>query len=153
MGDDAGTPAGDELESPSREQVGDFLARLPEDQRKEILAASGHLVSLTTSENYSGQVPDPATAEVYERLAPGSAKRFIDLAEKEQDIRTETMRRSYRLEVMKIFGSISLSVLLLGISAFATWLGNAIIAVPIGLAGVISLFFRLYRSGKSANGP
>ena len=60
------------------------VEQLPEDQQEPIRRA---LRSVTVAEAFSGPIPPPRVIEAYERIAPGSAHRILQMAEKQQDHR------------------------------------------------------------------
>lgn len=69
----------------SEEDFAEFIklaAQLPEDTSPELLVALA-----VRSTAYAGPVPPPAMVERYEAMSPGSAGRFLAIAEKEQRIR------------------------------------------------------------------
>lgn len=133
------------------EQIGNLIANLPEDQRRQILDAAGQLVTLesTISAFFSGPIPPPSHLEEYERILPGSAQAIMDMAREEQRIKADSLRGPLANERLKTWGSIWIGTGMLLVAALATYLGHAVIAIPLGLAGVVSFLFRRYVRTRS----
>ena len=96
-------------------------------------------------ETYSGPLPTPADFENYNRVVPGAAERILGMAEREQQIRADGQAKILANDKKRINGATLLGFVLLIIAGIATWQGIALIAVPLGLAGVmITVLRRLF---------
>ena len=93
-------------------------------------------------ETYSGPLPTPADFENYNRVVPGAAERILGMAEREQQIRADNQAKILTNDTKRIHGATLLGVGLLVIAGIAAWQGAALIALPLGLAGVISVVLR-----------
>ena len=146
----APTDAGD-LQDDESERLRNLIADLPEEERRQILKAAGRLTSLeaTFSAFFSGPLPPPSYFEEYERILPGSAQAILDMAKEEQKITTESLRGPLANERLKTWGAIWIGTGMLAVAAYATYLGNAVIAVPLGLAGIASFLLRQYGKRRS----
>ena len=65
------------------------------------------------------------------------------MAEGEQEIRQEAQRGAIANDRRKINAATTIGVGMLAVAALATWLGQVWIAIPIGLAGLITTLVRL----------
>ena len=95
----------------SVQEIGEQLAQLPEDQRNKVLKAAQQLQQLTqvestVSASCSGPLPPPAHYAEYERIALGTAKKIVRMAEREQEIRAITLKGSVKNERRRIDGAI-----------------------------------------------
>lgn len=128
--------------------LGEQLAKLPEAERRQVLEATQKPAKLTRVQStsvasFSGPLPPPQHLAEYEEIVPGAGKRILRMAEREQDIRANSLDGLNRNERRRVYGAVALGLGVLAISAYATFLGEPIIAVPLGLAGVISLLLKL----------
>ena len=98
--------------------------------------------SLEIHQVYSGPLPTPADFENYNRVVPGAAKRILGMAEREQQIRADNQAKILANDAKRINSATLLGVGLLVIAGIAAWQGAALIALPLGLAGVISVVLR-----------
>ena len=113
------------------------LAALPEDEkRKEITAVISH------TQIFSGPLPNPEAFAKYNEVLPNAADRILGMAEKEQDIRHEAQKGAIANDRSRINAITIVALSLVGVAGVATWLGEEVIAIPLGLAGVIGAIFR-----------
>lgn len=91
---------------------------------------------------FSGPLPSPEDFEGYNRALPGAADRIISMAEKEQQIRADGQDGILANDRRRINGAILIGLALIGIAGFAAWNGSALIAIPLGLAGVVGSVIR-----------
>lgn len=113
------------------------LAALPEDEkRKEITAFISH------TQIFSGPLPNPEAFAKYNKVLPDAADRIVRMAEKEQEIRHEAQRGAIDNDRRRINATTIVALSIVGVAGVATWLGQELIAIPLGLAGVIGTIIR-----------
>ena len=78
----------------------------------------------------------------YEAILPGCANRFLQLNEKEQLARHTENTKIIHNDRYRIGGAIFVSGALIAASAFAVALGQPQVAIPLGLAGILSPFVK-----------
>lgn len=141
-------------------RLGQQIAELPKEQRQHLEGLIGQLAQVETTmvSAFSGPLPPPEALAEYEKVCPGLAERIVVMAEREQRIREKGQddyiplkRAALTNERIKIFGAAFVSTVLFSVAGLATYLGNPIIAVPLGLAGFGSalLQFILRWSGRT----
>ena len=106
------------------------------DEQKQQLAQQ---VSLKL---FSGPLPSPDDLKRYDEAAPGAADRILTVFEKEQQMQADGQAGILDTERRRIDRATLLGLALIGIAGIATWKGAAVIAVPLGLAGVIGTLIR-----------
>ncbi len=115
----------------------DELAALPEDEkRKEITATVSH------TQVFSGPLPTPEAFARYNEVQPDAADRILGMAEKEQEIRHEAQRGAIANDRHRIVAATIIALAIVAVAGMATWLGQASIAIPLGLAGLLGTVFR-----------
>ena len=115
----------------------DDLASLPEDEkRKEIIATISH------TQTFSGPLPTPEAFAGYNEVQPDAADRILGMAEKEQEIRHEAQREVIANDRRRINATTVIALAIVAVAGVATWLGQASIAIPLGLAGLLGSIFR-----------
>lgn len=112
--------------------------------------------------SYSGPLPAPQAFAEYEVTLPGAAREILDMAKNEQkirerlatreldsrdreldirekalDIRSNATTTMLRVDSKRVNLSFIATLIILAIAGFAAWQGNALIAVPLGIAGVV----------------
>lgn len=113
------------------------LAALPEDEkRKEITSFISH------TQIFSGPLPNPEAFAKYNEILPNAADRIVRMAEKEQEIRHEAQRGAIDNDRRRINATTIVALSIVGVAGVATWLGQELIAIPLGLAGVIGTIIR-----------
>ena len=113
------------------------IAALPDDEKqREITAVISH------TQIYSGPLPSPEAFARYNEVLPNAADRILGMAEKEQEIRHEAQRGSITNDRHRIRAALFVALAIVGVAGLATWFGQAWIAVPLGLAGVLGTFVR-----------
>ena len=71
----------------------------------------------------------------------------MSMAEGEQQIRAEGQAGILANDRKRIIGGMLMGMSLIAVAALATWLGYALIALPIGLAGVLTTLVRQVLNG------
>lgn len=99
-------------------------------------------ISSSSSSSFSGPLPPSAEFERYNQVIPGAGDRILKMAEKEQQLREAGQKGAIRNDAKRISGAVILGLTLIAVSGLATWLGNPIIALPLGLAGILTAFTR-----------
>lgn len=126
----------------------DELAALPEDEKRKEITAT---VSI-----FSGPLPTPEAFARYNEVQPDAADRILGMAEKEQEIRHEAQRRAVEAQRgvveaqrgaiandrRRIVAATIIALAVVAVAGMATWLGQASIAIPLGLAGLLGTVFR-----------
>ena len=144
----------DESESqengPEKQALETFLRSLPQELREKIEAlppdGRGTLLEITASFSYT-QSPylPPEVLKAYEEILPGAADRHFRLPEKQQEIQAKTNKGLLSNDRRRINGQIAIALAIIAVAGLATWLGNAIIALPFGLAGFVALWVKTIR--------
>lgn len=119
-------------------QIKEVIESLPEEQKLEVL---GKATSISLS--YSGPLPHPADLEEYERILPGAADRILSMAEKEQALRESHSIDHFRGMRIQVHWAGVAAVGLLVVAGIAAWFGNEMIALPLGLVGLMSLIIQM----------
>lgn len=91
---------------------------------------------------HSGPLPAPADFEKYDKTLPGAAERILSMAEAEQKIRIDATQALTANDTRRIHSATIVSILLVLVAGLATWLGNAWIAVPLGVIGIVGSIAR-----------
>ena len=100
------------------------------------------LVQQVSLKLFSGPLPSPDDLKRYDEAAPGAADRILTVFEKEQQMQADGQAGILDTERRRIDRATLLGLALIGIAGIATWKGAAVIAVPLGLAGVIGTLIR-----------
>ena len=135
---------------PEKQALETFLRSLPQELREKIEAlppdGRGTLLEITASFSYtrSPYLP-PEVIKAYEEIMPGAADRIFRLPEKQQEIQAKTNERLLGNDRRRINGQIAIALGIIAVAGLATWLGNAIIALPFGLAGFVTLWVKTIR--------
>ena len=119
------------------EKVIEELSALPKDEQRRVITAVTHI------EAFSGPLPSPDAFERYNQVVPDAGNRILAMAEREQEIRQEAQRGAIANDRRKIDAATILGLGMLVVAGLATWFGQIWIALPIGLAGVITTLARL----------
>ena len=113
------------------------------DLQQQALQDGGQALHIqSTLSAFTGPLPPPEDFKKYEENLPGATNRILSMAEKEQQIRSAGQAGMIANDSRRINYAMFLGIFLLIIAGIATWNGNAVIAVPLGLAGVISTIIR-----------
>jgi len=130
-----------QTESSSSELVRQ-VANLPDEKKLELYAI---LEMSRIGTAFSGPLPHPEDFKKYADILPNAADRIMAMAENEQKIRADGQAGMLANDRKRINGSIWLGTSLIVVAGLATWLGHALIALPLGLVGVFSSLIRLVR--------
>ena len=144
---------------PESQAIETFLRSLPQELREKIEAlppdGRGTLLEITASFSYmQSPYPPPEIIRAYEEILPGAAERVFRLPERQQEIQAETNKGLLGNDRRRINGQIAIALAIIVVAGIATWLGNAIIALPFGLAGFVTLWIKTIRdflTGKRKN--
>ena len=128
-----GNPNGPDL---AEAIVAAVATKLSEEQKSSLVQ------ELSISRSFSGPLPPPDDFERYNKVAPDAANRILAMAEKEQQIRADGQSGAIRNDGRRINGAIAMGIALIGVAGLATWLGSAIIALPLGLVGAVAAIIR-----------
>lgn len=143
-----------ELSKPATDQKsaqsGKPAALTPQDQaaiREVAELVMDHPDELTTEvihvqTSFSGPLPSPEDFARYNQTLPGAADRILAMAEKEQQIRANGQKGKLHNDSKRINTATFLGLMLIVVAGIAAWNGDIGIAVPLGLAGVISAVLR-----------
>ena len=118
------------------EQIQSLIENLPEEKRLQVIET----IDLYSS--FKGPIPSPEDFHEYNKTLPGAAERIMRMAEEEQNIRKTDITYSFKHKQtrIRIAGFVAFS--LIGVAGLATWLGSAIIAIPLGLVGLATIIIR-----------
>ena len=116
--------------------VAAVAARLSEEQKTHLIQ------TFSVSQSFSGPLPPPDDFERYNQVAPDAANRILAMAEKEQRIRADGQAGAIRNDGRRINGAIAMGIALIGVAGLATWLNSPIIALPLGLVGMVTVLIR-----------
>ncbi len=116
--------------------VAAVATRLSDEQKSQLVQA------LSISRSFSGPLPPPEDFERYNQVAPDAANRILTMAEKEQQIRADGQAGAIRNDGRRINGAIAMGIALIGVAGLATWLNSPLIALPLGLVGMVTVLIR-----------
>lgn len=144
--DGEGLPAtqADEEDNLTVEKIAEIVGGLPEKEQIKLFTR----IELDVYSHHRGPVPMASEAERWEKILPGAAKEFIDFAKREQEIRRDSNERYAKYKTNQLNWIGFLALVMLGITAYATHLGFPLIAVPIGMSGIIALIVRYVMEKK-----
>lgn len=130
MSDDGSSSEG---EDEQERRLAERLAELSPENRQKLSDALERLSDAreTLSIFWSAPLPPPELLADYDRIYPGSAKKIVDAA-------LDAIGGSGKIEMAKVVGAVWLGTVLLAIAAVAAFKGDPWIAVPLGLAGILS---------------
>lgn len=78
----------------------ELIQDIPQEKRAEFLRAIvAYRLQIEQVEQYSGPIPHPSVVERYERILPGSADRFLSMAEEQQAANIEYERQDQQIRV------------------------------------------------------
>lgn len=95
-----------------------------------------------------GPLPTPEAFARYNEAVPDAAERILRQSEKEQEFRHRTIRYAQTIESVKTLLSFATAAGLIVVAGFATWLGHAWIAVPLGSVGLAAILLRRFLEPK-----
>ena len=116
--------------------VAAVATRLSDEQKTNLVQ------TLSVSRSFSGPLPPPEDFERYNQVAPDAANRILAMAEKEQQIRADGQAGAIRNDGRRINGAIAMGVALIVVAGLATWLNSPLIALPLGLVGMVTVLIR-----------
>ncbi len=128
-------------DTPASEQDAERLLRDMSDEQKMLLAQE-LLVNRHVEKTFSGPIPPPEDFEKYNLTLPGAADRIVSMAEKEQQIWADGQNGILTNDRKRINGAILLGLALVIVAGIATWKGYAVIAILLGMSGVLSSVLR-----------
>ena len=126
--------------SGSKQDLAEFVANLPEEGRRDLVEML--VVNTRIEKTFSGPLPAPEDFEHYNKVLPDAAHRIVAMAEKEQQIRAEGQAKMLANDRRRINGATGLGLALIGVAGLATWLGQPMIALPLGLVGTLTALAR-----------
>ena len=129
----------------SEDELREFVDKLglPEDQKTDLIEAVKALrIERVSKSKFSGPLPHPDNFERYEQIFPGAAERILSIAEKNLQIRADRQKGVIANERMKIIGATWVGTLLIVAAGLMGWIGNNVIALPLGIVGTLNLFLR-----------
>lgn len=149
-------PAPETQAHESKKELVDFVRNLPEKRRQDLVDVLA--VNTRIEKTFSGPLPPPEDFEHYNKILPDAAHRIVAMAEKEQQIRAEGQAKMLANDRMRISGATGIGLALIGVAALATWLGQPMVALPLGLVGTLTALVRHFtawaerrRTEKSAD--
>lgn len=102
--------------------------------------------------SHRGPLPDPETYAGYEHVLPGSAERILRMAEREQEHRHVSESRliwhEYGIRYSSQVGAVLALMLLCGLVAFCTKMGQPVPAAVISAVGAVVIGFLGYTQLK-----
>ena len=126
--------------SDSKQDLVEFVTNLPEERRRDLVEVLE--VSTRIEKTFSGPLPAPEDFEHYNKILPDAAHRIMAMAEKEQQIRADSQDKMLANDLRRINSAAGIGLALIGVAGLATWLGQPIIALPLGLVGTLTALFR-----------
>ena len=133
-------PAEETQEPKLPAELTQLLESLPEEKRA--LVATVVRQRITTM--FDGPLPPPSVLAEYEKVVPGMAERIAKMAESEGTLRAQAQRSSARKDIFAISCATIVQLGFFGTAAWALYLGHELVAVPLGLGGVIGLLFQRF---------
>ena len=126
--------------SDSKQELVKFVSNLPEEKRRDLIEVLA--VSTRFEKTFSGPLPAPEDFEQYNKVLPDAANRIMAMAEKEQQIRADSQAKMLANDRRRINGATGIGLSLIGVAGLATWLGQPMIALPLGLVGTLTTLVR-----------
>ena len=127
------------------------ISQLPSEEQAQI---AQRLVSQHTIEHtFIGPLPPPEDFARYDAIVPGAADRILTMAEKQQKMHADADDKAFANDRRRINLATLIGICMIILAGFATWLGSAIIALPIGLAGVLITFTRRFFDWLDSHTP
>ena len=123
-----------------KEDLAEFVAGLPDERRQAL--AELLVVSTRVEKTFSGPLPAPDDFEHYNKVLPNAAHRIVAMAEKEQQIRADGQAEILANDRRRINGATGIGLALIAVAGLATWLGQPVIAIPLGLIGTVTALVR-----------
>ena len=136
----SGQPDLETRQAGSKQDLVEFVANLPEEGRRDLVELLE--VSTRIEKTFSGPLPEPEDFEHYNKVLPDAAHRILAMAEKEQQIRAEGQAKMLANDRRRINGATALGLALIAVAGLATWLGQPMIALPLGLVGTLTALAR-----------
>lgn len=134
-------PAPETPQAPdSKQELVELVSNLPEERRRDLVEVLA--VSTRIEQTFSGPLPAPADFEHYNKVLPDAAHRIVAMAEKEQQIRADGQAGMLANDRRRINGATGIGLALIGVAGLATWLGQPVIALPLGLVGTVTVVVR-----------
>ena len=132
----------EEANKASEEQPNDLVQvieelELPAEKKAELKVALLHY-----SRYHEGPLPPAEDFARYNEIVPGGGDRILSMAEREQQIRADTLKGIFSNEQTKIKGAIFLGSSLIGAAIFAVWMENTLVAISLGSIGVFTTVIR-----------
>ena len=124
----------------SKQDLVDFVAKLPDEGRQQLVEVLE--VSTRIEKTFSGPLPAPEDFEHYNKVLPDAGHRILAMAEKEQQIRADGQAEMLANDRRRINGATGIGLALIGVAGLATWLGQPVIALPLGLIGTLTALVR-----------
>ena len=119
-----------------------ILNAVPDDKKKDVIKA----ITIVQQETYAGPIPHPKLIAGYEQLLPGSADRFLKMAEQQQAHRMELEKMAVSSQLKsnergQVFGLILSGLIIVGaIVLFIVgmpWIGVALIAAVLVVLAIL----------------
>ena len=129
---------------PDLDEIRALVEGLPKEQKLQFFAQIH-----STTMSYQGPLPPPEDLEQYNQTLPGAAERILSMAEKEQQIRENEVNYFFWYMRIQVHWAGIVSLGLIVVSGLATWLGNEIIAIPLGSVGLLILIAHLIYEWRS----
>lgn len=132
---------------PKIEDLAKLIEQLPEEKKGELREYLRIERSVTT---FSGPIPSP---EVFSQYPEWAQKDIMLLAKDEQHIRSDESVGIQKIDRMKIRGSVFLGLGVLGLAAYALYLGGDITAVFLVFMSPLSSLIALAKHWLTASQP
>ena len=124
----------------SKQDLVEFVSRLPDERRQDLFEVLS--VNTRIEKTFSGPLPAPDDFEHYNKVLPDAAHRIVAMAEEEQRIRADSQAKMLANDRRRINGATGIGLALIGVAGLATWLGQPMIALPLGLVGTLTALVR-----------
>jgi len=141
----------DELRAEIERQIGPLVNQ---NQREEILV---RMMSIATSEQFSGPIAHPRHLRAYEEILPGSAERIVQMAERSQEHNRSMEAKIVSAMIFEnkaamLLGFLAL-VLLIGLAVYCGMNGNNILAGLLLGGGFLGAATSLIRGWHKSSKP
>lgn len=128
------------LASDSNQDLAEFVSGLPDEKRRHLVEML--MVSTRIERTFSGPLPPATDFEHYNAVLPGAADRIVAMAENEQQIRSDGQAGMLANDRRRVTGATWIGLALIGIAGLAIWMGQPMVALPLGLGGTATALVR-----------
>lgn len=137
---------GEQKELSINASLDEALIGLPKEKQEQIRS----IIAIKQEVAYSGPIPPPEHFAQYESVLPGASERILAMAEREQEHRHHNDREFNKLSFIGLWIGSILTLILIGVSAYAIYSGATSIGGAIITAIVLISVIYVLRKAPSS---